>query len=313
MKCCPPLPVCLGAAACLSAGLSAARGDGLLAVAPPAVSLRSAVVLSMPLEPGLLYQLQASSDLQFWSDLGFPQRGTGTVWEQSLAVGGLPFFRLKVLGAEPSAWAPETPAGQSFQFNEGHQLSRATFGPQAEGAWQVGESSRPCQWTWRRSGPTQGRAELAMAEGAREVLQFQFTAAAAGHFTRQRFRGNQLEETGAGSFGPAPAVGAELAAPTSIAQRALSLGDLPEGCSLTLDRAGGGLRQLAGQRTPFVGTWLVTGSRTARLVASFGPDHGEDYQFTFTAPQSGRFTRQTFSEGIFRDLDEGPFCLDNPP
>ncbi len=312
MKCSLRRLVCAGAA-CLAAGLGGAAAQGLLGVASPSVSLRPTVVLSMPLAPGLLYQLQGSADLQWWSDLGAPLRGTGAAWEQSLAVGGLPFFRFKVLDQVPLAWAPETLAGQSLQCNDGLQINRAAFAESAEGTWQVGEVSKACLWTWQRSGPEQGRAELQVADGTREVLLFQYTAPRAGHFTRQRFRGAQLEESSAGSFGPAPAPSAVLAVPTSLAKRTLALGDLPDGSSLTLTSEGGGERYLAGQTSAFTGTWLITGTRTARLVASFGPAHGEDYQFTFTAPQAGRFTRQTFSEGIFRDFDEGTFCLDNPP
>ena len=36
-------------------------------------------------------------------------------------------------------------------------------------------------------------------------------------------------------------------------------------------------------------------------------------RFTFTGPQTGTFTRQTYTEGIFRDQDSGTFCLSCPP
>jgi hypothetical protein len=57
----------------------------------------------------------------------------------------------------------------------------------------------------------------------------------------------------------------------------------------------------------------VTGSTSARLITTFSSTHGEDYRFIFTGPQTGTFTRQTFTEGIFRDQDVGTFCLTCPP
>lgn len=297
--------------------LLAAWTGGAAAQAPllstdPVLTLQPAVLLSLPTEAGKVYQLQASSDLKGWEDSGSPVFGSGTPLEQAMASEGRQFFRLKVL-TEPalgsSHWSLD---GRSFQLNDGNGVVRYDFPAGSAGYRQAGPSGKSFTWTWQRLSMAGGIAELTFLDGSREFLDLQFSASQIGCFTRRIFADSQLVDTDSGSFGPVPAAATPLV-PSSLDGRSIALCDQPGGSSLTFTSSNSGTRLLDGQPSPFEGNWLVTGIGTARFTATFSPTHGEDYRFTFTGPQTGRYLRQTFTEGIFRDEDEGTFCLGNPP
>lgn len=281
----------------------------------PVLTLRPVVVISMPTEAGKLYQMQASASLEEWSDLGSPIFGDGTPIRQPMASEGQQFFRLKILDQPLMGLAPWSPQGLAYQFNEGRRVVLTSFAQDGSGTWQSGSTSQTHAWTWLRTGNTEAKAELTLSDGTRETLQLTYSAPQAGRFVRWVFRGSELLETDAGSFGPQPQAGGGNVplVPASLSGRSLAFCDQPSGGSLTLTTNSTGTRQLEGTALSFHGSWLVTGNNSARLTATFGPTHGEEYRFTFTTPSCGRFTRQTFTGGIFRDADEGTFCLTNPP
>lgn len=282
----------------------------------PVFALRPAVVISMPTEAGKVYQLQASPNLEAWREVGDPVFGDGTPIQHPVIGEGQEFFRLKVLTEPAMGLAPWSPAGQTYQFNEGQRLVQTSFAAEGHGICQSGAVSTPHAWTWQRTSFSEARAELTLPEDTREVLYLTYSAPQVGRFVRWVYRANQFVETDAGSFGPlaaAAAAGTGPLVPASLTGRTLAFCDQPTGGSLTLNTNTTGTRLLEGAALAFNGNWLVTGNTSARITATFSPTHGEEYRFTFTTPTCGRFTRQTFTEGIFRDADEGTFCLTNPP
>ncbi len=282
----------------------------------PVFTLRPAVVISMPTEAGKVYQLQTSPNLETWKDHGAPVFGDGTPIQQPMIGAGHEFFRLKVLTQPAMGLAPWSPAGQNYVFNEGHRIVQTSFAADGHGTCQSGTAPTPHAWTWQRTSFSEARAELTLPEDTREVLYLTFSAPQAGRFVRWVYQGDDFVETYAGSFGPQPAqtaAGTGPLVPASLNGRTLAFCDQPTGGSLTLNSSTTGTRLLEGASLTFHGNWLVTGINSARITATFSPTHGEEYRFTFTTPTCGRFTRQTFTEGIFRDADEGTFCLTNPP
>lgn len=279
----------------------------------PTLTLRPAVVLSLSTEAGKGYQMQASSDLENWSDIGEPVFSTGDPVMQPKVAEGRQYFRLKELPQPLPGFAPATPAGLSLQLNEGSRVIRNSFAADGSGTWQTGTIHKSCTWTWQRTGFSESKSELKLSDGSREVVQFSYCSPQCGRFTRLTYMGERLLEGDAGSFGPGPAAhaaGSPLV-PSAVTGRSLALCEMPGGSGLSLGAHGKGTRQLDGTSLPFQGSWLVTGSTTARLSANFGPTHGEDYQFTFTGPQTGRFIRHTYTGGVYRDTDSGNFCLGN--
>ncbi len=278
----------------------------------PAMTLRPAVVITMPTEAGKVYQMQVSPDLKSWTDMGGPLFGTGVPFEKAMPGAGQQFFRLQVLTEPAMGSAPWALQALALQFNEGRRVVHYDFPASGQGTRQTGALSKSFTWTYQRTGLTDGGAVLTFPDGSREILQLQFSAVKAGRFTRQTFIGSRLEETDDGSFGPAPLVGLPLV-PLIPTGYCFAFSDQPSGGGISLTSASGGTRLLDGQSASFNGNWLVTGSTSARLITTFSSTHGEDYRFTFTGPQTGTFTRQTFTEGIFRDQDIGTFCLTCPP
>lgn len=284
----------------------------------PVLTLRPAVEISMPTEPGRVYQMQASADLSSWQNRGTPIFGTGTPILQPMAGGSSQFFRLQVLTTPVMGDAPWSPEGSVLQLNDGTRLVRYDFQADGRGTSHTGNAATAFTWTWLRDGLSRARAELTLPGSptsgvpVKEVIQFTYVAAKTGQFTRRGYTGTRLDNTDSGSFGPAPAATSPLVL-SLMTGRTIAFSESPAGNGLTFTTPNAGLRLIDGTTSGFSGTWLVTGNTTARLTASFGTTHGEEYRFTFTSPLTGRYSRQTFTEGVFRDEDQGTFCLGTAP
>lgn len=285
---------------------------GAQQIPAPVLSLRPAAEISLPTEAGRVYQWQSSPDLQSWKNLGDPVFGTGASISQPVSGSSVQFLRLQIVDAPPVGDAPWSLEGSATQLNEGARTLRYQFNANGQGVSGSGSAAKSFSWAWLRDGMACGRAELTFGDGTREVIQLRYCAPKVGQFTRQTFTGTRLDNTDAGTFGPAPATAGSLV-PASIQDRPLALSGPTAGCGLSLAGLSGGVRLLDGCAMAFTGNWLVTGSTTARLTAHFSPTHGEDYRFTFTGPLTGHFTRQTFTEGVYRDEDQGTFCLNPAP
>lgn len=280
----------------------------------PVLTVRPAVQLLMPTEAGTVYQLETSPSLTSWVPVGGPVFGTGAPLIHTAPGHGQEFFRLQVLGQPLVGDALWDLKGQAFQLNDGVRNVRYSFTQTDSGSWKSGNTTRAFTWSWTREGLQSGRSELVFEDGSREEIQLQFTASLCGRFTRSQFSATRLVSTHDGSFGPVPVLPVPPPlAPLTLLGRPIALGDAPSGSSITLQSASGGTRVLDGQAQTFSGQWLVTGSGTARLTANFGTRHGEEYDFVFTGPSTGRFTRTTFTESMFPDLDTGTFCLGSAP
>lgn len=282
-------------------------------VAPgPVLTLRPAAEISMPTERGKIYQMQASPDLGSWQNHGDPIFGTGQPILQPMTGGTSRFFRLEVVTTPAMGGAPWSLEGTFLQLNEGSRTVRYQFQSNGSGQILAGTASRLITWTWLRNSLRTGRAELTLPDSTREVIDLFYTTSSVGQFVRRAYTGSRLDNTDAGSFGPVP-IGTAPLVPSSVVGRAMAFSELPGGNGLTLTNAHTGERMMDGIVTTFNGNWLVTGSTTARLTANFGATHGEEYRFTFTSGLAGRYSRLTYTEGVFRDADEGNFCLGNAP
>jgi hypothetical protein len=295
----------------LSAGTAGAQQSSA-----PVITVKPAVVVSMPTEPGMVYQMQASADLQSWSPVGKPILSTGSPIEQPVATASQQFFRLQIVDGSNHGPAPASIEGHNLQFNEGSRVVLVNFSPNGNGTWRSGATTQLFQWIWERTSLTEGKAELSLPNGKREVLQLSYAVPQAGRFTRLVYQDNQMVDTDGGSFGPQQVQSTTTtivpAVPLTLAGRSIVFSDLPTSGSLTIGPNSSGTRQMDGTSKAFSGNWLITGATSARLLANFSPTHGEEYRFTFMTPNCGRYSRQTFTEGLFRDSDEGTFSLTNP-
>ncbi len=291
----------------------AATAQGVVTTVP-ILSIRPVVTITMPTEEGVVYQMQSSSNLQAWNNVGQLIFGNGSSLEQRMSGGSTQFFRLQAINQPKMGSAPWSLNGQSFQLNDGTRTGRYFFAANGDtGTWDSGSLNKTFTWTWQRPGMDDGTAELTYPDGSRDVLAFHFLAGTLGHFTRASFSPARPEGTCSGSFGPvAPANLPGPLAPNAVSGRSLILAALPDGSVLNFTGNNGGTRTFEGQTLPFTGNWLTTGSTSARLLINFTPTHGEDYTFAFTGPLTGRYTRNTFTESTFRDTDEGTFCMTPP-
>ena len=286
--------------------------------AAPALSLRPAAEISLPAGPGKVYQMQTSADLSSWQNIGSLIFGTGTPIFQPVAGGSNQFFRVQVQTTPAMGDAPWTPQGSSIQLNEGPRTVRYEFQGNGQGRAWIGTSSYEFTWTWMRHGLSRARAEITLSGTPtpgippREVIELTYVAAEVGQFIRRCYTGLRQDNTDSGSFGPAPSATSTLV-PASILGRTAAFSESPSGNALTLTTPDSGLRLMDGTSTSFNGSWQVTGNATAGLIARYGTTRREEYSFSFTSPLSGRYTRRTFTEGVFRDHDQGTFCLSATP
>ena len=294
------------------AGALAATAGGQNLTSTPILTLHPAVEISMPTEPGKVYQMQVSSDLQSWQNHGAPVFGTGRPLLQPMSGAADRFFRLNVLSTPLMGDAPWSIEGTTLQLNEGTRTVRYDFQANGIGHSLTGITRIPFTWTWLRDGLSCGRAELTFPEHVKDVIQLKYAAPKIGQFSRKSYLGTRLDNTDAGTFGPALGTASPLV-PASIVGRSFALSEQPGGNALSVVSPNAGTRLMDGTHTSFSGNWLVTGHGTARLTANFSATHGEDYRFTFTSALTGRYTRQTFTEGVFRDEDLGNFCLTTAP
>ena len=278
----------------------------------PVLTLRPAVEISMPTEAGRVYQMQASADLASWQNHGDPVFGTGTPVLQPVAVDSRQFFRLQVLSTPAIGAANWSIGGTAIQLNDSIRVVRYDFQPGGLGTTADGTTSKSFTWTWLRDGPACGRVELSFPDNIRDVLKLNYVTAQVGQFSRKTYSGDRLDQTRGGVFGPAPPTPSPLV-PALITGRSFAFCEQPGGNGLTITSLSAGTRLMDGSRTSFNANWLVTSSSTAHLAANFSATHGENYRFTFTGPLTGRYTRHTFTEGVFRDEDVGTFSLSTTP
>ena len=208
--------------------------------------------------------------------------------------------------------APWALGNTSAQLNEGDRTLIYYFTGNGQGTVVSAGTPRTFTWSWLRNGLSCGESVLTYGDSTREVIQWKYTAPTTGQFIRESFVGGRLDRTDEGTFGPNPVDGTPLV-PASIPGRPMALSGVAAASGLTLTRSDSGTRLLDGKTASFAGNWLVTSSSTARLTAAFSPAHGEEYRFTFTSPLTGRYTRLTYTEGVFRDEDGGTFCLGAQP
>lgn len=272
--------------------------------------------LVLPSEPGKVYQLLASTDLNTWPEAGEPVFGTGEpieLWPPAQAKPAThQFFRVRIDTEPAGGLAPWKLTDTPLLLNEGDRAVKYEFGAEGAGFWKTGEITRPFTWVWLRTGKDSGKVTVNWPDGgAHEDLKLDFDGPLLGHFTRDQWAEGLLVNSSAGTFGAVPAAGSPLM-PGALAGRKIALADGATGSVLSLDTTNAGTRSLDGDSRPVTYSWLVTGGNNINLTTSISPTHGEEYQLIFKGPQTGKFIRKTFTEGVFRDEDSGVFTLSEP-
>lgn len=303
----------------LGALLLAVAG-GTVAAPLPALDLAMTTTaqLVFPSEAGKVYRVLASPDLKTWPVAGEPVFGTGgdiALWAPSPPEGtGAQFFRIQSETEPAGGLAPWKLPSAPILFNDGEQAGKYEFAADGTGSWKSGENTKAFTWVWLRTGMDTGKITLtwAGAAGGQEILKLSYTASQLGRFERGEWVDDLEISTDAGTFGPVPA-DAVPALPVTLAGRRLALADGSVGSALAFDSANAGSRTLDGQSRAVTYSWLVTGGSTVTLTTNLSTTHGEEYRLVFNGPQSGKFVRRTFTEGVFRDEDSGSFSLSDPP
>lgn len=293
---------------------------GTVAAPLPALDLAMAntAQLVFKSETGKVYRVLASTDLKTWPASGDPVFGTGDdieLWPPSAPEGsGSQFFRILSETEPAGGLAPWKIPATPLLFNDGDRTGKYEFGANGSGTWKSGETTKAFTWVWLRTGMDAGKITLtwaAAAGGGQEILKLSYTAAQLGRFERGEWMDGIEISTDAGTFGPVPAAGTPTL-PATLSGRKITLADGSVGSALAFDSANAGSRVLDGQSRPVTYSWLVTGGSTITLTTNLSTTHGEEYRLVFNGPQSGKFVRKTFTEGIFRDEDAGTFSLSQP-
>lgn len=290
---------------------------GTVAAPLPALDLAMTTTaqLVFPSEPGKVYRVLASTDLKTWPVAGEPVFGTGeeiALWTPSPPEGtGTQFFRILSETEPAGGLAPWKMPAAPILFNDGDRTGKYEFAADGAGSWKSGENTKAFTWVWLRTGMDTGKITLTWAAGGQEILKLTYTAAQLGRFERGEWMDGMEISTDSGTFGPVPADGAP-ALPATLSGRRVTLADGSVGSALTFDSANAGSRTLDGQSRAVTYSWLVTGGSTVTLTTNLSTTHGEEYRLVFNGPQSGKFVRRTFTEGVFRDEDSGSFSLSDP-
>lgn len=297
----------------------------------------TAIEVEFPTVPGKVYQLQGSSDLKTWTDLGETVFGNGSTVTRTLSsrrvgVVGFESYRLTVVETAPVGLAPWTLAGGRIVLGDdgGHEWYQ--FTTETNGTKVSDSESEAFRYTFLRTGENDVQADLTRGGGyysdRHELFSFHFTTTNSGSYVRDEYRAGRLKDRKVGAFtlGEGGAVvpggnggggsqgsgggGGIAEAPGSLTGTAwlARSGSSPDRLEFLSGTAGVEQSTEAGDDPKgFTYTYAVRDAVTAVITVRFREDRWEEYTLTFTAAGKGTFVRKEFRSGNLDDTDIGTF------
>lgn len=283
------------------------------ALAAPSLILWNAVEISYGTESEQTCTLQRSSDLHLWTDVDGAVFGDGDVNEVMLSTAGTAsrsgFFRLRV-DARPalgnSRWSM---AGCRMLINKGASPSKLIFLPDAGGTMIDGDRLTPFKWGWHRTGLDDGQVTVTWADDVVEIMDFHFLGLYSGVFSSQRMTGGLPAGALSGTFqdeasaAPAPGI------PASMQNVLVTLSGTGRPLGIEIKADGTALRPGATENEIYACRYAVTDGTQAELTLAKNGTDRETYSLTFSGPSCGKFSVQSFRDGLLRRSSEGTFAI----
>ena len=326
-------------AASLLAGLPAR------AAAPAYYGLRvhRAVEVEIQTETNRSYQLQGSTNLTHWDDVGEPFLGHGRgISRLSSTRGSNPtnanfyYYRVRVDEGPTNGFAPWSVAGLTISFDDSPGGDLTRFLTETNGV-DLGMDPDPFLYTFARTGTNSARLELnysgayygVTGSNKLDLVTLTYTAAGAGTWSRDEFRNGVLKDHDTGLFrvaGPTSGGtnnpgGTNIVVTPPAPPATLSNSVYYFQNSGTPDRyvfanftTGVEIQGIPDEGLPtnaFVYTYSVLSSNSAHLTINFGyygaGGDRYDIDLSFTDGPAGHFVRREYRRGTLKDTDTGSF------
>lgn len=316
------------------AGFLSTWGLANAAETPSNLKIFTAVEVEFETETGKLYQLQGSSNLTDWVDIGAPVFGVGKTISQVFSTRGggevnYHNYRLHTSEGPTNGFAPWTFAGLTVNFDDQLEGDLVKFITATNGV-DLGEAPDDFLYSFTRTSLNEVRLVLnygAMYYGVPssnkiDVITMTFTAANIGTWVRDEFRKGQMKDrdmgvfsivtgtnqppTGGGTNQP-PIVNAPI--PTALTgwTYAFQSGEHPDRLVFSTSASGTEFGDDVNDDEPnfFTYTYSLTTSNTASLVVTFKAGKYDQYDITFKNGAQGSFVRKEYDNNLLKDTDRG--------
>jgi hypothetical protein len=319
----------------LRAGLTVS----LLAVAVSAhaqveLKIFTAIEVEFATERAKTYQLQGSSDLTAWTDIGDPVFGNGNTVNQvfsskRLANVAFESYRLNVTDNPNPGLAPWSFTGLSLSLGDDGVREHYDFLTETTGVKVSPTSSDPFTYALTRTGDNEVQFDLTKNSASHpdrhDLYTFTFTTTKLGTFVREEFRDARLKDRDLGTFQvldgstPPPPDGTDtnsvpVTPPASLKGLAYSFqsGERPDRLEFLTETTGVAPEDRPRQdedepNKPFTYAYTLTTPTNATLVVSLPDNRRDEYDLTFTEGAQGTFVRREFRNDVLDDTDTGAF------
>lgn len=187
-----------------------AAASGHLTYAQDEVRIYTAIEVEFSTAPGKLYQLQGSSNLTSWVDIGDPVFGNGLTVSQVFSTkrgSEVTFesYRLTTATNPVVGLAPWAFTGVSLALGDDGAAEHYDFLTPTNGVRIASGSSEPFSYLLKRTGDNEVKVELVRGTTAyyadrREVYTFTFSTVDLGTYVREEFRSQALKSRRLGTF-----------------------------------------------------------------------------------------------------------------
>ncbi len=295
----------------------------------------TAIEVEFATERGQSYQLQGSTDLGAWSNIGEPVFGNGNPVNQIFSAkdgGAVTFgnYRLNVTPITVPGLAPWSFQGLSLGLGDDGAHEHYDFLSETNGVKVSPTGTDPFTYTFTRTGDNEAQVKLVKGSSAgdkdrRDLYTFTFTAAKLGTFVREEFRGARLKDRDLGTFtvldgtqppggNPGDTNSVPVAPPASLKGLAYSFlsGATPERLEFLSETTGIEIEDKPRPdedepNKPFSYTYAFTTPTNATLVVNLPDNRRDEYDLTFTQGAQGSFVRREFRGDLLTDTDNGAF------
>lgn len=309
---------------------------------PSPLKIFTAVEVEFGTQTGKVYQLQGSSNLVDWVNIGAPVFGVGRDITQVFSTrsgGEVTFgsYRLEQVAAPTNGLAPWSLAGTTLSLDDtpGDDLMQFT---DATRGVDLGDDPDPFAYVFTRVDADTVRTDIDYGDGKKDVLTLTFTAPTRGTWVREEYRRERLKDRDLGVFSvvsntvpnvdpnpgtpPPPPVdpgttNSPAEPPTGLAGVIYQFqsGEHPDRLEFKDATTGLEIGDDIDDDEPNTFTYIytVTGTNTATIVVTFKPGRHDDYALSFTSGGRGTFVRREFRNGTVKDTDNGAFSTVTGP
>ena len=277
-------------------------------------------VLGIDFEAGVgqVFELQGSTDLRGWRDIGDAVFGDGDRVSHFFVPGNsgdtYRYFRVKILPSQAFGFAPPNLVRHELSLNDDGGARRYTFFSRSSA---VLGGDEPLTYSYLKLGDTRGRLTIDHGAGDRDQIDLNFSADLVGTYTRSTYQGGEVSDVDRGTFSvgnrihPSPDPSTTVI-PASLVGRSyiFSDGTNQERLDFVTDSGGRAIDRATVDHFSYE---FEVGDEIATATISQPGDITVEFEMLFgLGSDCGTYVRREFVDGTLEATDEGIFsCADS--